>query len=255
MLFYDLENFLQNPLTFFHVWEGGMSSHGGILGLMIFLLVYAWIKKVNWVALGDGVAAVAPVGIFLVRIANFINGELYGRATHVGWAVQFPSEIVTQVTLFPPERQQEIFFRANQIEPGIENIGDMANAAQSNPQLAAYLHEILTPRHPSQLYEAFLEGAVLFAILWVLMTRFRPPTGVVTGLFFILYATFRILVENVREPDIGIEFTLGLTRGQFLSTFMIVIGAAFLGYAWFQWKHGKKSDPDEPGEHGEHAAG
>jgi phosphatidylglycerol:prolipoprotein diacylglycerol transferase len=77
---------------------------------------------------------------------------------------------------------------------------------------------------------------VIFAILWFLKTKFRPPTGLVTGLFFVLYAVFRILVEAVREPDIGIEFTLGLTRGQFLSVFMIFIGAGFLGYAWTRWK-------------------
>ncbi len=236
MLFYDLDSFIGDPMSIFRVWEGGMSSHGGILGLMIFLAVYARLKQVNWVALGDGVVAVAPVGILLVRLANFINGELYGRPTEVPWAVKFPGEIATN---FSPLEYQGVMQTANQIQPGITNVQELSQAAAANEQLHELLENVLTPRHPSQLYEAFLEGLVLFVILWIVVGRFRPPVGLATGLFFTVYAIFRIAVENVREPDVGVAFTLGLTRGQFLSVFMIFVGAGFLIYAWRNAKEGR----------------
>jgi len=179
---------LAHPIELVEVWQGGMASHGGVLGLMLFTLWYSRRHKIPWTSLGDALCTVAPVGLFLVRIANFINGELYGRPAMVPWAV-----------IFPPDP---------------------------------------TPRHPSQLYEAVLEGVVLFSALWILRTRVRLPRGVLTGVFFVGYALLRIVGEIFREPDPA--WAVGsFSAGQFLSLFMILIGAAFI--AW-----GIKTNQYEP---------
>ena len=222
MLFYDWENFLRNPLLFFKFWDGGMSSHGGILGIVVFTWVYSRRKKISWLNIGDNTVVAAPVGLFLGRCANFINGELYGRATSVPWAVQFPKELYDA----PPETTREVLLEASQIDPAFTNIPAVVENAGASPELHTLLGKVLTPRHPSQIYEAFLEGAVLFAILWILRTRFRLPDGILTGVFFIAYALLRIAGEFFREPDAPL--TLMLTRGQFLSLFLILIGVAFL---------------------------
>lgn len=222
MLFYDWENFLRNPLLFFKFWDGGMSSHGGILGIVVFTWVYSRRKKISWLNIGDNTVVAAPVGLFLGRCANFINGELYGRATLVPWAVQFPKELYDA----PPETAREVLLEASQIDPAFTNIPAVVENAGASPELHTLLGKVLTPRHPSQIYEAFLEGAVLFAMLWILRTRFRLPDGILTGVFFIAYALLRIAGEFFREPDAPL--TLMLTRGQFLSLFLILIGAAFL---------------------------
>ena len=164
------------------VWKGGMSSHGGIIGLVLFTLYWAKTRRLSWTSIGDSLCVVAPIGLFLVRCANFINGELYGKPATVPWAVIFPAE---------PE----------------------------------------FPRHPSQLYEAGLEGVVLFTALWLLRTRARVPRGIITGAFFILYAGLRILGEVFREPDPA--WAVGsFSAGQFLSLFLFVIGAVFLVWGW-----------------------
>jgi phosphatidylglycerol:prolipoprotein diacylglycerol transferase len=183
-----LQSVLENPVELIEVWQGGMASHGGVLGLMLFTLWYSRRHKIPWTSLGDSLCTVAPVGLFLVRVANFINGELYGRPATVPWAVIFPPDPV--------------------------------------------------PRHPSQLYEAFLEGIVLFSVLWILRTRVRLPRGVLTGVFFAGYALLRITGEVFREPDPA--WAVGnFSAGQFLSLFMIFIGAAFI--VW-----GIKTDQYEP---------
>jgi len=224
MLFYDLENFLQDPLLLFKLWDGGMSSHGGILGIVIFTFIYARRKKIPWLNVGDTVVVAAPVGIFLGRCANFINGELYGRPASVPWAVQFPAELHE----IDPARAQAALDTAAAANPAWNSIPALiANA--HDPRLSEILAQHLTPRHPSQIYEALLEGAALFAILWFLRTRFRLPDGILTGVFFIAYALLRITGEFFREPDAPL--TLALTRGQFLSLFLILIGAAFLAAA------------------------
>jgi phosphatidylglycerol:prolipoprotein diacylglycerol transferase len=180
-IFYGGRELLDDPLQIVQVWKGGMASHGGILGLVLFTLWYARRHRLSWTSIGDSLCVVAPLGIFLVRIANFINGELYGRPANVSWAV-----------IFPPDPQ---------------------------------------PRHPSQLYEAILEGAVLFLVLWLMRTKMRVPRGAITGTFFILYAVLRIIGEFFREPDPA--WSVGaITAGQFLSFFLIAIGALFLRYAW-----------------------
>ncbi|MEI8292451.1 MAG: prolipoprotein diacylglyceryl transferase [bacterium] len=222
MVFYDWQNFASDPLVFFKFWDGGMASHGGILGIVVFTWIYARRQKIPWLNIGDNTVVAAPVGLFLGRCANFINGELYGRATSVPWAVQFPKELYD----LNPETSRVLLLEAAQINPAFTNIPAVVDNAGASPELHSLLAKVLTPRHPSQIYEAFLEGAVLFAILWILRTRFRLPDGILTGVFFIAYALLRIAGEFFREPDAPL--TLMLTRGQFLSVFLVLIGVAFL---------------------------
>lgn len=222
MLFYDWENFSHNPLLFFKFWDGGMASHGGILGVVLFTWVYARRKKISWLNIGDNTVVAAPLGLFFGRCANFINGELYGRATSVSWAVQFPKELYDA----PPETVRHVLLDASQLNPTWTTLPVLVSQVGSSPELRVLLARVLSPRHPSQIYEALLEGALLFALLWVLRTRFRLPDGVLTGVFFIAYALLRIFGEIFREPDAPL--TLDLTRGQFLSLFLILIGCGFL---------------------------
>ncbi len=222
MLFYDWSNFIQNPLVFFKFWEGGMSSHGGILGIVVFTWIYARRKKIPWLNIGDCTVIAAPIGLFLGRCANFINGELYGRPATVPWAVQFPKELHEA----SPAQVQDVLREAAQADPSCTTIATLVERVGSSPEIHAILARHLTPRHPSQIYAALLEGAMLFAILWILRTRFRLPDGILTGAFFIGYAVLRIVGEVYREPDAPL--TLFFTRGQFLSLFLILIGIGFL---------------------------
>jgi len=215
---------LREPLSILRVWEGGMSSHGGMVGVLLFTLYFARRHKISWTNLGDNLVVSAPIGLFLVRCANFINGELYGRATNVSWAMQFPKELTDNVG----EAQQAIA-ACTKLDPSLTSPDAIVAAVRHQPQLKEALRSILTPRHPSQLYEAFFEGIVLFAILWFVRTRMRQPNGVLTGLFFVFYAIFRIIVENFREPDASL--IAGFTRGQFFSFFLIAIGLAFVVFA------------------------
>src|SRR6202043_3002773 len=153
--------------------------------------------------------------------ANFINGELYGRATNASWAVQFPKELTENVG-----EAERAIMSCRQIDPSLNSSDAIVAAVRHQPQVKDVLRSILTPRHPSQLYEAFFEGIVLFAILWFVRTRMRQPNGVLTGLFFICYAIFRIVVETFREPDAAL--IAGFTRGQFFSFFLIAIGIGFI---------------------------
>ncbi len=190
------------------VWKGGMSSHGGMLGVILFTLYWARTRQVSWTSIGDSICVVAPLGLFIVRCANFINGELYGKPAglpgqpaSVPWAVIFP---------------QELKDRAYSLEE-----------IRTEPGLRDWLLQNLPPRHPSQIYEALLEGVLLFGIMWFLRTRLRLARGVITGIFFILYAALRILGEVFREPDPA--WAVGrLSAGQFLSLFLFVLGGAFL---------------------------
>lgn len=222
MLLYDWGNFAANPLVILKFWDGGMSSHGGIIGVCAFTWIYARRKHLSWLNLGDNIVVVAPVGLLFGRCANFINGELFGRVTGVPWAVQFPKELFDA----PPETVQLALSEAARINPAWTGVPDIiANAGRSAP-LREQLAGLLSPRHPSQIYEALLEGALLFAILWILRTRFRLRDGFLCGTFFIGYAALRIFAEIFREPDAPL--TGIFTRGQFLSLFMIAIGIAFL---------------------------
>src|SRR5687768_4595297 len=223
VLFYKPE-MLREPLSILKVWEGGMASHGGILGIIIFTLIYSRRHKLPWTNPGDSLCVAAPIGLFLGRCANFINGELYGRVASVPWAVQFPKELLERDA--PPEKVSEAIAACAAVDSNLKTPEAIVEAVHQNPQVAEALRPILSPRHPSQLYEALLEGAALFIILWIVRTRFRPPNGVNTGLFLVVYSVFRVIVENFREPDapmIGI-----FTRGQFFSFFLIAIGIGFI---------------------------
>src|ERR1051326_6244217 len=220
VLFYRPE-MLREPLSIVRVWEGGMASHGGMIGILALSFYYAHRHKLRWTNLGDALVAAAPIGLFFGRCANFINGELYGRSTKVSWAMQFPKELFENSI----ERERAVA-AAQKIDPGLSDPDTIIEAARHKSQIADALRAILTPRHPSQLYEAFFEGIVLFAILWFVLTRLRQPNGVLTGLFFIGYAIFRIAIVNFREPDASLIF--GVTRGQFFSFFLLAIGIAFV---------------------------
>lgn len=220
-VFFYNPGMLREPLSILKVWQGGMSSHGGMIGVLLFALYYARRHQISWLNLGDNLVATAPLGLFFGRCANFINGELYGRATNVPWAMQFPKELLDH----PAEAEGAVAACA-QIDSALTTPEAVVAAVHREPPVREVLRSILTPRHPSQLYEAFFEGIVLFAILWFVRTRMRQPNGIIIGLFFICYAIFRIVIECFREPDspmIG-----SFTRGQFFSFFLIAIGAAFI---------------------------
>jgi phosphatidylglycerol:prolipoprotein diacylglycerol transferase len=211
---------------FFRVWEGGMSAHGGILGVVLYTLWYAWRHNVNWPGLGDNLVVGSALGLFFGRMANFINGELYGRPAEVGWAVKFPKELYEA----PVETQREVLARAQEMFAGPVGMDEVLAAVPGSADLARVVGEFLVPRHPSQVYEALLEGALLFAVLWIVRTRVRVPNGVITGLFFVGYALTRSLAESFRFPDAG--YVGLLTKGQFLSIFLLLIGVGFLVGAW-----------------------
>ena len=229
----------EDPLMVLRVWEGGMASHGGILGLVVFTWFYARKHQVTWTGLGDGLCVVAPVGLFCGRVANFINGELYGRvADGVGWAVKFPLSLAEE-----PQAVRDAAWQAcAEVDPrAMDTIGSveqLAALARTSPEMTAKLGEFLTPRHPSQIYAALLEGAALFAILWWVRTRFpKAPDGLLTALFFFFYAVFRIFDEQFREPDAALVGAF--TMGQYLSLFMFLFAGAFFIHAWRRWKAGK----------------
>jgi len=236
VLFYKPE-MLRDPLSILRIWEGGMSSHGGIIGLVLFTLYYSRRHKLSWTNLGDNLCVVAPLGLFFGRCANFVNGELYGRPATVSWAVQFPKELLEPENIAQADRALAL---AQQSDPGMRSIGAVIDAAQSNPQLEAVLRSVLTPRHPSQIYEGLVEGVLLFTILWIVRTKMRQPNGVITGLFLSLYAVFRIIVEYFREPDAPM---IGMfTRGQFFSFFLVALGIAFIVAAKMRPVYPRKLD-------------
>lgn len=185
VLFYQFEYYWMHPLEALKIWQGGMSFHGGMLGVLVSMVLFSVVQKVSLLRLADMVCVVVPIGLFFGRIANFINGELFGRVSDAEWAVRFP--------------------RAG-----------------------------VFPRHPSQLYEAVLEGIVLFVILMMLYKReaIREKAGVVSGVFLIGYGAARSFVEQFREPDmhLGLLWDL-ITMGQLLSVPMMVIGFSVVVYA------------------------
>jgi phosphatidylglycerol:prolipoprotein diacylglycerol transferase len=186
VLFYHLGAFLTDPLMLFRVWEGGMSFHGGLLGVLLAMGLFARKIGKSFFQVTDFIAPLVPPGLFFGRLGNFINGELWGRISSIPWAVVFHTA----------------------------GAGDQ-------------------PRHPAPLYEATLEGVVLFLILWIYSARPRP-TMAVSGLFLLCYGVFRCLVEFFREPDAHIGFIAfnWLTMGQLLSLPMIVGGTVLLTWAY-----------------------
>ena len=228
MLLYDWNAFTADPLLFFKPWKGGMASHGGILGLFFYTLYWSRTRQQSWTGLGDNLVVAAPLGLFFGRIANFINGELYGRPTDVSWAMKFPEEALTWRE-DDPRAQSVLGLLDGRVPEGLWPRDMVKPLAIKDDAFANQLAERLTPRLPSQLYAAALEGLALFAILFCVREKWpRAPHGLLTALFFIFYAVFRISDENFREPG---GYIMGLTEGQFYSTFMILIGAAFLVFA------------------------
>ncbi len=184
-------------LALLRLWDGGMSFHGGLIGVTLAIVWFAWKNKVRLLSLGDLVAPVVPLGLFFGRMANFINGELWGRPTDAPWGMVFCNRTIEAMYGFCPA--------------GLE------------------------PRHPSQLYEAGLEGIALAVILWfaVYKGRLLAKPGYVTGIFLFGYGLVRASLENVRQPDFGMEnLPLGLTMGMMLSIPMMIIGAWLIWRAW-----------------------
>lgn len=177
VIFYNFDFYLNNPLLILSLWEGGMSFHGGALGVIIAIISYSKYHKIPILETGDVVCAVVPIGLFFGRIANFINGELWGKETNLSWGVIFP------------------------------NAG-------------------INPRHPSQLYEAGLEGLALFIVLCVLVfSNGLKKRGLISGTFLFFYSFSRILVENFREPDLHIGYIfLNITMGMVLSLPFLIAG-------------------------------
>ena len=238
MLLYDLNHFLSNPLIIFQLRSGGMASHGAIAGLMIFTGVYAYRKKLNWPGLGDSLVVVAPLGIAFGRIANFVNGELWGKqcAPDYKWGVRFPTEL--SISDLPAAL-------STKLPPEVDTMDKVLDLARSDPALLQQLGEQVNPRYPSQLFQAAMEGFLLFAILITIRLIFKKiPNGLLTSLFFLLYAGFRIFGEVYREPDRNMdgtlrnEFVMNLSAGQFYSLFMIVAG---LGFLWYAVTRGRKT--------------
>ena len=183
MLFYNLDYYAANPIEALKVWQGGMAFHGGMIGVFVTMLAFSHIKKIPFLQLSDLICAAAPIGLFFGRIANFINGELYGRFTAHPLGIVFPN-------------------------------GGPA------------------PRHPSQLYEAALEGLALFIILLILK-RLKVPAGVISGAFLLGYGAFRFVIEYVREPDAHIGLlAFDVSMGQVLCLPMIICGAGVIAYAY-----------------------
>jgi len=217
-IFYDPDIIWKDPLEILKVWHGGMSFHGGVIGVMIAMLIFAWRNAVDVLRVADVISAAYPIGHFLGRIANFINGELWGRPRDSPLGVIFCNDRIRQENL--------------QSWHGACPAGDL-------------------PRHPSQLYEAFFEGVVLFLILrWATHgAKLTDRRGVITGIFLTFYGVFRIAIENVREPDVGMPaFPFGLTMGMILSIPML-IGGLFL--IWRGLREPKPAAPplqeaDEP---------
>ena len=184
VLFYQFDYFLAEPLYLFKIWAGGMSFHGGLLGVIAAVYIFARKTNKSFLTVGDFVVPLVPIGLGMGRLGNFINAELWGRQTDVPWAMVFPTD------------------------------------------------SLQLPRHPSQLYEFFLEGVVLFVILTV-VTRKPRNLGLASGIFLIGYGVFRTIIEFFREPDahLGLYFSF-ISKGQILSIPMILAGMLiiYLGY-------------------------
>ena len=197
VLFYQPAYYLQNPAEILQIWTGGMSFHGGFLGVILALILFCRVHKAPLLQVGDAMAVITAMGLFFGRIANFVNGELWGRPTDIAWAMVFPT---------------------------------------GGPD----------PRHPSQLYQAGLEGALLFAVAWWLATRrgWLKRPGMMIGVFFVGYGLARTFVETFRQADpqfiteanplghvVRFSAEWGLTMGQVLSLPMVAVGIGFWAYA------------------------
>ncbi|MEO8670032.1 MAG: prolipoprotein diacylglyceryl transferase [Tahibacter sp.] len=200
MLFYGYAQILAEPLSIFRVWEGGMSFHGGLLGVLAAGLWWSHRNKIHFFDSVDFVAPLVPIGLGLGRFGNFVGGELWGKHTDLPWGVIFPRTL--------------------------EALGKTADELKAMYLAGELNHEA---RHPSQLYEMFLEGVVLFAVLWLYSRKPRRRYAV-SGVFALLYGCFRFIIEFVREPDAQLGYlALGwVTMGQILSLPLIATGLVLL---------------------------
>ncbi len=194
-LFYNFSHFASDPVSILRLWEGGMSFHGGLLGVLLAMWLFGRKYKHSFFALTDFVAPLVPIGLATGRLGNFINGELWGQPTNVAWGMVFPG---------------------------------------AGP----------LPRHPSQLYEMFLEGIVLFFIVWIFSAKPRPRMAV-SGVFALGYGVFRFAVEFVRQPDDHLGFIAfgWLTQGQLLSAPLILTGIVLL---WLAYRRQPPAAPANP---------
>ncbi len=199
VIFYNFDSFIENPLYLFKIWQGGMSFHGGFLGVLVAMEVYRRKLGCRFFELTDFIAPLVPLGLAAGRFGNFINGELWGGPSSLPWAMKLPCEV------YPPERF-------------IDFAGPLCETA----------------RHPSMLYQMLGEGLLLFIILWIYSQKSRPYMAV-SGLFLLGYGVFRSLVEFIRLPDAHLGYLLQtnwLTMGMLLSLPMIIIGFLFMIIAY-----------------------
>ena len=177
MIFYGLENLMYDPFSLFKIWEGGLSFHGGLIGVLISFFIFSSNRKISFFQLSDHMAIYLPLGLGSVRIGNFLGGELLGRPTDVPWGIIYSNDPLGLV------------------------------------------------RHPSQIYEAFFEGVILFILLNFIFKSFLNKSGVISALFLIFYSSFRFIIEYTREPDphLGLQF-LDLSQGQLISIIFLFIG-------------------------------
>jgi len=298
MLLYSRSEFFANPMIFFQFTKGGMASHGGIAALALFTLYFAIRHKYHWRHIGDNLCVVAPIGIAIVRCANFVNGELWGNVTtkeKTPWAMKFASEL-TEMDLdpgqiedvlpteaiqrlvqssanFDPEidslagvveiarsatpvtdpnnltsaqqihsnlytaLKDQLLTSTEKIDPAANSIDSVIELGRQNDSIRDVIGQYIQLRHPSQIYQALLEGLALFLILFAIRLKWKNlPYGILTALFMIGYATFRIIGEQFRHPDAGNFPGTSLSKGHFYSLFMLAVGAAFIGYAIYERK-------------------
>ena len=216
MLFYGFDLLIQNPLTIFRVWDGGLSFHGGLLGVIVAMIWFAWRTKRSFWQVADFVAPMVPLGLALGRLGNFIGGELWGRLTDVPWAM--------------------IFAKSTGFGPG-------ESAALNEAWQSGALDHLA--RHPSQLYQAGLEGMALFAILMWYSAKPRPKAAI-SGLFLVGYGVFRLVAEFFRQPDehLGFLAMQWLTMGMLLSLPMIAAGVIIMVFAYQTERSEKMVKPE-----------
>ncbi|WP_426394484.1 prolipoprotein diacylglyceryl transferase [Ralstonia sp. R-29] len=212
VLFYKADWYFAHPLDIFKVWEGGMAFHGGFLGVVIAMMVYARMRGRSWMQVTDFIAPMVPCGLAAGRLGNFINGELWGRVSspNLPWAVMFPQA--------QGEDREWLLSHAQQaVTSGVQAVFDQYH---------------MLPRHPSQLYQFAGEGVLFFILLW-LYARKPRPMGAVSGAFLLGYGVFRFAAEFAREPDnfLGL-LAANLSMGQWLSLPMILAGIAMLVWAY-----------------------
>jgi len=212
VVFYKSSFYLANPLDIFKVWEGGMSFHGGMIGVTIAMVLFAWQRKRTWLQVTDFVAPLVPLGLAAGRFGNFINGELWGRVTNPNapWAMLFQNA----------SPDDAIWLRTHPQQAAQWNLNEIFERYQ------------MLPRHPSQLYEIALEGFALFIVMW-LMSRKQRPVGAISAVFLIGYGLARFTVEFAREPDdyLGL-LAMNLSMGQWLSLPMIIGGIGVLIWSY-----------------------